>query len=827
MKYLLQNSMTEYAKGKCAALFSLVLMVINISVIWAKDCDECYARPIEIQTAEASLMKDIYSGRKNINTFNLKKARKNDAYWKVYSDRADNKVYESYNGRFEKGQLQFMEAVLVTKVSDDGAYIRVSREEIIDGKYAYSEVGWVKTSTLVLTDKALSNSNGISKKGLVLVNLDNVQELKIMIKEAQIRGYVEEYVFYDRPDIRRKGKPRRKAQKLDVRFVIKELPNLKLLSVNDELSNLTPVQLKSYVDGWMNSVNITDWDTRICLETTHGAEYKEEYDNMDIPVFINKKQLRAFQNTGISAESAGPIYRFKIRKNRLQTNRMRLPILEYDDIDDIVKVATLGSVKGNGDENEANIKRLLSDLKRKRNNINILFVIDATSSMNQYYPAVQRGISNIVALNKNIYKDKTIKFAVSIYRDYEDASNEYVVEPLTDDPDRIFRFLAKVETRSVAKSVHESVYNGILKGLEESGMNSEESNVVILIGDAGNHRQDKRGYSKEKVSERLSAYKANFIAFQVYKSRDKAYRHFNRDAMDLVLGTGTFSSTKQYLEPNCVLSTSRRNTYDLVFKDPKNDIEQEFPGGGFARFTYAENDSPMPISVLKQNLGESLRFYFDAIDGQMIRYQDLVNNGSVITGDSLFHQAERMNVFDYLKDNGMTEEEIELGMESLSKFSLTGYTKSKFYNSSLECFAPVVYMTDNEVQNVIATFRNVDPKANNADARTQIYEALLATVKAYTGEQTDENIKKKTFAEIWEIILNIPFDEANRYGVMRDMRLEDFDNSKNVRLKRKFILEFQQSLGQFTKTNLRDDQFELNGQYFYWIPLNKIPGNGG
>ena len=825
MKYLLQNSMTECARGKCAALFSLVLMVINASVIWAKDCDECYARPIEIQTAEASLMKDIYSGRKNITSLKLKKARRNDELWKVYSDRAGNKIYDKPRGRFVGTKLSFMDAVFITDVSDDGKYVHVDREELRDGEYAFYPLGWVDIRSMVLTDRALSNKNGISRKGLVLVNLDDINELKSMTREAEENGFVSKYAFYDSP--RLDGRPRGRGEKLAIRFVLKELDGAKLLAVNDKISDLSTVDIKNNVNGWMKNINITDWDTRICLETTHGFSYKKEYADRDIPVFIKERQLSTFIRTGIANEA---IYTHKIRNKRMLPAQMRMPILENIDGGNTKRVATLGSVDGAGEETDisiAKMKKLLEELKLRRNNINILFVLDATSSMSRYYPAVQRGIQNIVKANKSKF-NKSIKFAVSVYRDYEDGAKDHEFQPLTNNPDRIYDFLSKVETRSVAQSVHESVYNGILEGLKKSGMNSNESNIVILIGDAGNHRNDKKGHNTKLVSRQLARLNANFIAFQVYTARHKAYRHFNYDAMSFVKGIGELSKTKQSLVPVRVESKERRNTYDLKFRDPETGQIELYPDGGFARFTFAPEGGSMPISELKQNLAESLEYYLESVDLQIARYQLFISNGDVnVEGANAYQKADRNNLTYYLKDGGMSEDQIALALQQFSRFSVSGYTQMNYYNSALNCYTPVVFLTDEEVRNIIQTFKRIDPRANNADAKDQISDALLATVKAYTGETSDDYVKGKTLAEIWDIILKIPFDEANRYGDLRNMRLEDFRKSKNAQLKKKFILEFQQSLGQFTKSNLREDQFRLNGQYFYWVPLRKIPGNAG
>ena len=122
-------------------------------------------------------------------------------------------------------------------------------------------------------------------------------------------------------------------------------------------------------------------------------------------------------------------------------------------------------------------------------------------------------------------------------------------------------------------------------------------------------------------------------------------------------------------------------------------------------------------------------------------------------------------------------------------------------------------------------FDEIDPQASNAEAKIQIYNGLIAQTKAALGETSDERVEQKTLSEIWTILLGVPFDDKGEYGNLRDIPLKDIPNSNHPQLP-KFILQFQNSVALFNKSNLEEDRFKLNDQFYYWVPLEKIPGNG-
>lgn len=812
---------------KFRTLNLVFFLTVALQAKAAGGCESCLARPLELRGfVSADFVRGLYDGKTSLEslTYKYSKSSEENNYWRVYSDRVKNPIYSSPNGLKKSRTLDFMEQVYVID-KDPQNWLKLAAFEAVEGKMTYVELGWVPVRNLLINDHALSNSNSITKKGLVLVNMDNVAELQAMTKAAEKGIEIDKYMFYGDPERRN---PLGEERKLEIRYVLKELSGVKLLSVNDKIDDLSQANRQNNVNGWMQDLNVTDWDTRVCLETSYGPEYSEVYSGKKIPVFIKRSQMDAFVNLGTD-DPTEAIYKLDVTAKRKVNYMMRMPILQNFKGSDIKQVATLGSVKGAGEEipqKVAEMKQLVEKLKSKRNNINVLFVLDATKSMNDFFPAIKSGIENIIALNKEKHK-KAIKFGIAVYRDYEDGEQAFDIVPLTPNEKDIFNFLATLSSFSRGKTAWESQYYGMLKGLEESRMRADESNIIVLIGDAGNSREDAKGLTLDKVSSAVTAMHANLIAFQVYFASKPAYTDFNSDAIDMIRELGLRSDRKQDLIPMLKPVKGRSNSFELQFKNPNNPNQVEmYAEGGFGRFIHANDNEAMPLNVLNDNLTEALDEYLAAIDKQIINYSNYIKTGDLkMEGGDKFEDANKENLRDYLESEGMTPAEIDLAMQQFSQFSVKGFTKTRFFNAPLDCFSPVVFLSDQEVDGMIKVFNDIDPKASSAEAKLQIYKGLIAQTKAALGESSDERVEQKTLSEIWTILLGVPFDEKGEYGTLKEIPLKDIPNSNHPELP-KFILQFQQSVALFNKTNLEEDRFKLNEQFYYWVPLRKIPGNG-
>ena len=126
---------------------------------------------------------------------------------------------------------------------------------------------------------------------------------------------------------------------------------------------------------------------------------------------------------------------------------------------------------------------------------------------------------------------------MAVYRDYPDGKNLLDLEPLTFDYDKIIAKVKETKCFSNDKNLPEAMYNGLINGIEKAGFNPSYSNVVVLIGDAGNHEPDPKGNTLEKAINTLYNYEASLIAFQVNyaETSDGTFDKFNFDCSWIIL----------------------------------------------------------------------------------------------------------------------------------------------------------------------------------------------------------------------------------------------------------------------------------------------------
>ena len=82
-------------------------------------------------------------------------------------------------------------------------------------------------------------------------------------------------------------------------------------------------------------------------------------------------------------------------------------------------------------------------------------------------------------------------------------------------------------------------------------------------------------------------------------------------------------------------------------------------------------------------------------------------------------------------------------------------------------------------------------------------------------------VENKTMNEIWDIILGIPFGGDT---MIKNRLLRDLDKLDDATFK-PFYSKFKVKAEKFTEFPFYDSMFEIAGQRFYWIPLDKFPGN--
>jgi hypothetical protein len=671
----------------------------------------------------------------------------------------------------------------------------------------FEELGWIKCSNLILNSYALLNKNSIPRKAMALVSLDDA---KVQLQKVDI----EKFKLYYGPD---NDSEKGEAKKFEIYYVFKEVKGKKLLARADKLSG-SQISLESNVAGWIANFHVTDWDSRLCLEISSKTDAVNSYSNKEIPVYPTIEKLTSFLNSGIE-KTDGSIMKFNLKPSRPDPYIMRMPVISNLDNQLNKEVATVGSLEKSTDQQDvASIMRKIQNAKNKLENVNILFVIDGTVSMKAYFKPVAKSIEKIIQNNNLLGANNKLRFGVVIYRDYPDEEGAVEVEPLTANYEDVIRKIANTECKSnpMDPNLPEAQYNGIINGLKKAGLNKDQSNIIVLIGDAGNHNPDPQGLNINQVCQTLKDYEASLVTFQVINGKDQTYTDFNFDAQDMLIKTGGLYKDRSRVK---LEEVDLKNTYKLNFKSASGskDIPDLYM---FGRFTYASGTEPMATSLLEKNIVNTTREYVLWVENVLSMCENIK------TGNSDLYSED---IIIYLKTKlGLTENDIGK-LKKIKEFSFIGYTATRFYGNDVDCYQPVVFLSQDELSQTIDIFKLYrDENQTGTEKKDNLKKVLVAQTMKMLGEVSEDNILDKNLEDIWQIILAIPFDKKGKYGSLGKKKLRDLNKLSDKEMSNymeSFFNDFDSKIRNFQIDAFRPYSFETANQTFYWIPLSRFPGN--
>ncbi len=749
-------------------------------------------------SVKTSFLDSIHSDKVQIES--LSRSLKRESKWLVYSDRAKNTLNHRPGGPANGDFLDYMEQVAVEKVEGNWLYVRSlvydKERPIVHDKVR----GWIKAENLVLSRNSLLNTKGTPRKAMILVSLENLDPGKVNLLSTT--NY-----FYNQPLADYANKNGKNATKFDIYFVLKETKGSLLLSKTDHL-NETESLLAVAVPGWMPKSNVTFWDHRVCLEPSATRQANIDYSGKTLPIFDSREQLkRCLVEQEYESNKKNVIKTCKVGPTRPRAEIMRMPILQNHDAE-TKEVASIASLE-KSEEATATIQAKLQTVKAKLANVNVLFVVDATQSMKNYFLPIAKSIGEIIRNNQDKGSTTNLRFGLAIYRDYADGEDAYRIIPLTSNHQSIANAVLAIKPFSNDTDLPEAQYNGLVRGIKEAGFDATHSNIVVLVGDAGNHQPDPKGRTVGEVVDLMFKYQISMVTFQVISGRDPSYLDFNRDARTFLRK----SAEKYVIDPKTVKLSpvNIQNTYKLGFLGTGNGEHSLFM---FGRFTYASETQSMDSKVLETNVTEALNDYLGLVDDVRAKIESAGDGKG--SGEAFTPEFESL-----LKQKGFTESDIEI-LKTAGEFTAKGHTSMKFYEKTEPCFVPVVFMSANEKSNMVEIFNKLvkDNQSTITEKKESFKNALVAQCQGMLGVLSTQNILDKTLNEIWDIILGIPFEG---YGNLGNTKLIDLNKISDENFD-KFFKSFSLKFEKFKKEN-RDERFTLAGQNFFWVPLKDMPGN--
>ena len=603
-----------------------------------------------------------------------------EAYWTVYSDRDNNQTYEAPSLSAAKcTTLSFNETLRIAQIKGNFALVyEEPNKQVVYPEISHRAVckGWVPMSNLLLWQSCLANEAGIYNKALLCVNLESISA-----DPTKAVG-----VGYREPST--KSKPVYLETDINFYFIMKEENGMALLATQSKMDGGLTDQVLYF---WVPTQSYVAWNQRSCLEPTWKID--------DVEYFAAKQIVApVYGNVRLSGDQISKIrYELQDRSNvkpseqqyfyRMEGNSLRYPILD-DGTDAIYNMSTFSSSgEAAGTKSKKKTPEEIADsIKKARlekmQHINLAIVIDGTSSMEPYYPAVKDAIKEGVKFFSEGYK---IKVGVVIYRDYDDGEGLCEVMPLTsiNHIERFNDFLDRggnygIKSSPKDKTNEEALFYGINMALDTLRFNDGESNMMLVVGDCGNVEND-RNPSEAEIIAKMSKLNIHPMSFQVQNQNQPAWNSFNNQ-MNKMFRLSLTQNYKQIsdsvkLSPHGVMANGILDGYD--FK--ANVAEQLYIG--MTRYANANvNDGKKDPKLLTDHVAGSILEFANTIQKQitMIATAGKQQGASMFAGGA--KQGGNLDISDAFIKQRLGEEYAKAVKESGALLNFSGFVSKKKFN---------------------------------------------------------------------------------------------------------------------------------------------------
>lgn len=512
--------------------------------------------------------------------------------------------------------------------------------------------------------------------------------------------------------------------------------------------------------GWCKIDKLFPWNSRIAL-------IPNRKENAISYIFISGPNLTNFYSQGKqgSVPDPGNLLTFDSNKMWEDSNwpfflEGRLSAVNQEYVRLVCQV----------DANYANVSGLTVDqikkefeyLKARSKELDIVFLLDATKSMQPYIEAVAFIVQQVMdelKKNSSINQDN-LRFGAAVYRDYEDGENKFEIQPLTKDVNRISNQLNQWAKRADSNpgdqgeaAYPEALFNGIHQAVQRSGYGEFNSKSLIVVGDAGNHSRGQDKHTRESIGHFLADQLINCIMVKVNHS--EVGGETEKRAMEL------FRTDAENIRSNYINFYNKEGTkHNSTFL--KKDVEQYF---------VLDLDNVVEPSILQEKLlkehskriSNSLDVIIDhyqrLIEGERIKTEEtkgIVTDSveTISTGDGMYINPL---VFESLKKRFGNDFDNVLGELRQKRAYLMKFGYAKEYDpqqKNIKQFNNVYLLRRNEIGKII---RDLDRTLEMLKPR-KVKSLWKDLIERIYGEEYDP---KRTFNEYAQMHDGITYKELS------------------------------------------------------------------
>lgn len=763
--------------------------------------------------------------------------RRPGSYWIVYSDKNANKTYEDPNGKKIKRTIGFMENFYVAEENELRVHIikdhNYSEEEGFSSNL--EDFGWIEKENLLLWDHCLVTEKGkINKKGMILNTIESLKKEKIE------KGDEENVKYYYNDKLSVESETGRTSKIYEILYIYKVKGDAILLGK----TYFTDVsRAKEMIFGWVSSKKITIWDHRIAVEPNWEKEaaLERKAHNIRATFLVDVPKAKRY------AEAKPMNDRYVIWNNDTYEKRnigdwRRFPLLMYDKESQIIKAGVMSELRSALDKADtigtvslAEIQRNYNELRAKARNINVVFVVDGTKSMDLYFPAISKAIIASMDKLKKSYSKNSMRFGAVVYTDNAEKNMLIQAKKLNSNYREVAGWLSPNRVyHKYDKDTPEAVNYGLMAALRSVGLQKNETNIIILVGDAGNHhRQDRSQIDKSEIIKLLDMYDCNFLAFQVHNENHSSYDEFEPQMKDLISSTAML----KYQQNKKIAKLANYNLQPPRFRKIGIGTYILDTTTMIGTVILAQKGKPLSPTQLQNEISRTVQFSNDLLERKLNRLEQVIAEGGSFTDVLSDNNGESFNdessssqssfapaMFDILSKMNLSERKLKIILSENYQLYFPAYSPMRINGLKHDIYKQVLFMDANELGDLLSTFdKLVDANTSNGQ-RQKLKEVWLEVLQNHLGDKfTRDKAENMTFEEINEEVYGLPGTSDllhTRLGDITQVNKVSDDQiySYTVKIKRK-----RGELHRIFHAQNYEYDFYSYDNHYYWIAQDLLP----
>ena len=752
--------------------------------------------------------------------------------WEVFSIRNNNKIYKNPTNDITAevvGYANFRDKFYVEELS--GNLIKVKR------KLNKPAIGWMHAEDLIISKFAPINKTGSTKKAIAIRSISGLLD---MSEEERLDALnKEKYYFDDNLELAQNNGP----DKFEILFVYKVQGKNLLLGNSDELKN------EDFLRGWVHESQVQPWDKRVCFEISDERAAYKAYKDKTLHVFAEYNSLTEFRRKDWVKPSYGIMRDVKLKGKRDYASTMRMPIIPKNEFlrQDEHKIATFAGLRtedggiliNDTDDIEKKYYETLRKIKswqKKRSNIKIIFLVDASGTMSRY----KDKIKNIVEKLDKIEVDKEeagkkltdIRIGLVVYRGLNETGKFKSIEhyPFNASPfDAIKSSISRLEFGSNEDDYSENVFGGFDKAL--SMFDNESTNILIHVGDCGNYLNDVDALINrmDGIGKSFFEKSINYIGIQTRNStKDQSYGNFILQVQHIIDKQFEYQTAKITGDPD-----PNEIKKDIVSNNRRAIWSTKNPGWYplVTSFSYKYSAYELKDDEFFREMDYGLTNAIDKTEKYIKKLEILLNKysggGNGTTTPQVTFDDQMIQ---FLKSQGMTQESIDL-LTSKGEICGEGYVQTKYYDEDIEYLKKVIYMSVSWKENILdpAFDKFSDLEVTDLELRKNLKDAFVQLAKAFYGKDEPANvIENMTIGSVWKDAIGIKFVGDNRLSALKIAQIES-ENSLLESDVRKFATKLKSEIKnkwhqiKYDPYTLFEKGIGSNRTQFLWVPIEYFP----